>query len=97
MKNHTRIYFEFFGYDESDFILCEIPGCGKQAVDICHIDAKGMGGDPQGKKDVIENLMAKCREHHVQYGDLPEFFDFLYAVHRKVMESFKPLFKRITE
>jgi hypothetical protein len=97
MKNHTRIYFEFFGYDESDWIMCEIPGCGNQAVDIAHIDARGMGGDPQGKKDVIENLMAKCRLCHIKYGDLPEFFEFLYSVHRKVMESFKPLFKRITE
>ena len=38
MKNHTKIYFEYFGYDKSDFIACEV--CGATAVDINHIDAR---------------------------------------------------------
>ena len=66
MKAHTKIYLQKMGYDESDFIPCEI--CSHKAVDIHHIEARGMGGT--GKKDDIENLMALCRSCHVQYGDI---------------------------
>ena len=72
MKKHTKIYFENYGYDISDFIACEI--CGAKAVDIHHIDARGMGGT---NKDNINNLMALCRECHVYYGDKKEFKDYL--------------------
>jgi 5-methylcytosine-specific restriction endonuclease McrA len=72
MKKHTKIYFEHYGYDISDFIACEI--CGTKAVDIHHIDARGMGGT---KKDNINNLMALCRECHLYYGDKKEFKDYL--------------------
>jgi hypothetical protein len=43
MKNHTKIYFKHFGYDTSDTIYCEV--CNAVAVDLHHIEAKGMGGD----------------------------------------------------
>lgn len=72
MKKHTKIYFEHYGYDISDFIPCEI--CGAKAVDIHHIDARGMGGT---NKDNINNLMALCRECHIYYGDKKEFKDYL--------------------
>ena len=72
MKKHTKIYFEHYGYDISDFIPCEI--CGAKAVDIHHIDARGMGGS---NKDNINNLMALCRECHLYYGDKKEFKDYL--------------------
>ena len=62
MKPHTKIYLNHFGHDESNFICCEI--CGATAVDVHHLDFKGMGGGPQGKKDVIENLMGLCRSDH---------------------------------
>lgn len=84
MKPHTKIYLREMGYDECDFIECEILGCGKPAVDICHIDARGMGGDKS--KDVIENLMAKCREHHVFYGDKKEFKEYLKQIHNERLE-----------
>jgi hypothetical protein len=42
MRKHTKIYLDHYGYDETDFIPCEI--CGAKAVDIHHIEAKGMGG-----------------------------------------------------
>jgi 5-methylcytosine-specific restriction endonuclease McrA len=72
MKKHTKIYFEHYGYDISDFIPCEI--CGAKAVDIHHIDARGMGGT---NKDNINNLMALCRKCHIYYGDKKEFKDYL--------------------
>lgn len=41
MKTHTKVYMKFFGYDVSDFIPCEL--CGAKAVDIHHVEARGMG------------------------------------------------------
>ena len=55
---------KYFGYQEYDLIYCEVPGCGHLAVDIHHIDPRGMGGSKL--KDYIENLMALCRFHHEQ-------------------------------
>lgn len=85
MKPHTKIYMTAFGYTIADFIPCEI--CGQKSVDVNHIDARGMGGDPQGKKDVIENLMGTCRKHHDEYGDVPEKRDWLIETHKKFMNA----------
>lgn len=60
VKRHTKIYMEYHGYSKADTILCE--NCGGVAVDIHHIEAKGMGGNPS--KDVIGNLIALCRSCH---------------------------------
>jgi hypothetical protein len=79
MKKHTKIYFEHYGYDISDFIACEI--CGAKAVDIHHIDARGMGGT---NKDNINNLMALCRVCHLYYGDKKEFKDYLKSIKKIV-------------
>ena len=86
MQRHTEIYFEAFGFDTSDFIPCEI--CGTKAVDTAHIDARGIGGDPKGLKDRIENLMGKCRKCHNDYGDVLEAMALLYRIHKiKMLES----------
>ena len=66
MKVHTKIYFEYFGIDYDlatgwhDHIDCELDG--KVTVDIHHIEPKGMGGSRN--KDVIDNLIALCRDCH---------------------------------
>jgi 5-methylcytosine-specific restriction endonuclease McrA len=83
LKAHTKIYLNHFGYDVSDFIPCEI--CGNQAVDIHHIDCKGMGGSKQ--KDVIENLQALCRECHIRYGDKKQHKDYLIEVHKNKLNG----------
>jgi len=70
-------YLKHFGYDISDFIPCEV--CGKTAIDIHHIEARGIGGSKQG--DNIENLMALCREDHIKYGDKKQYKDFLKCKH----------------
>ena len=54
---------EFFGYGEQDMILCEL--CPNQAVDIAHIEHRGMGGSRM--RDLIENLVAMCRHHHDRF------------------------------
>lgn len=78
---------DYFGYDISDWIPCEIPKCGQETVDICHIDARGMGGSKT--KDYIENLMGKCREHHDFYGDKKQYKEYLKKVHKEKMEEFQ--------
>lgn len=77
MKNHTKIYLQYFNFDTDDFIPCEL--CSAKAVDIHHIDARGMGGSKQ--KDNIENLMALCRKCHLQYGDIKSMKEMLKDVH----------------
>lgn len=58
MQRHVKVYMDHFGYGIDDFIPCE--ACGAKSVDIHHIFGRGKG------KDVIDNLMALCRDHHVQ-------------------------------
>lgn len=84
MKKHTKIYLNHFGYQIPEDVFCEI--CGSPAKDIHHIESRGMGGDPQGNKDVIENLMAVCRDCHENYGDIPDLVETLKKVHLKYME-----------
>jgi hypothetical protein len=71
------------GYKNSDFIPCEV--CGRQAVDIHHIKARGMGGS--NDKDVIENLMAVCRSCHLEYGDKKQWVDFLIDKHKEKLND----------
>jgi hypothetical protein len=84
MRKHTKIYFDYFGYGKEDFVSCEV--CGRRACDTHHIDCRGMGGSKE--KDVIENLMAVCRECHIKYGDKKEYMDFLKEKHHEFMEAY---------
>lgn len=90
MKPHTRIYFDFFGYDQSDFIECEVTNCGCQATEIHHIDCRGMGGNPNKDKDNIFNLMAMCRKHHIELGDKKQHKDSLREMHLFRMAELQP-------
>jgi hypothetical protein len=83
MKSYTKTYLRYFGYALDDFIPCEV--CGNRAVDIHHIDCKGMGGSKL--KDDIENIMAICREHHIEYGDNKKYIDFLKGIHNQRLEN----------
>jgi 5-methylcytosine-specific restriction endonuclease McrA len=79
MKKHTKLYLAYFGLDQSDFIACEVCGC--EAVDIHHIECRGMGGSKHA--DNIENLQALCRDCHIKYGDKKQFKDYLKEVHNE--------------
>lgn len=85
MQRHTKIYFDFFGYTIADFIPCEV--CGDEAVDIHHIEARGMGGDPTGSKDTIENLQALCRCCHNEFGDKTVKKEFLKEIHLNIIKN----------
>lgn len=84
MQKHTKIYLDYFSLSEADFVACEI--CGAKAVDIHHIECRGMGGSKT--KDFIENLQALCRNCHIEYGDISELKDNLKAVHLKYMSIY---------
>jgi hypothetical protein len=77
MKNHTKIYFDYFGYDKNSFIECEV--CGAKAVDLHHIERRGMGGNKSA--DTIENIMALCRKHHEEFGDKKQWKEWLIKLH----------------
>lgn len=77
MQKHTKIYMSYFGYDVGDFIPCEV--CGSTAVDIHHINCRGMGGSKV--KDDITNLMALCRKCHLEYGDKKQHIELLTKIH----------------
>jgi len=77
MRIHTKVYMDYFKYDISDHIPCEI--CLAPAVDIHHIEARGMGGTTT--KDHISNLMALCRSCHIKYGDLKHYKNYLKSIH----------------
>lgn len=85
MKNHTKTYLKYFGYDISDFIPCEM--CGLKATDIHHIEARGMGGSKHA--DTIENLMALCRQCHIDFGDKKQHKEMLKVVHKVKMNECK--------
>ena len=80
MKNHTKIYLKANGYDTTDTILCEV--CGMVAVDIHHIERRGMGGCK--KKDEPNNLIALCRYCHLRFGDKKKYKDFLKSIKNRV-------------
>ena len=63
MQNHTKVYFNFFGYDESSYIECEME-CGSKAVDIHHLERRN-----KIKNDFIENLVGLCRDCHIKTDD----------------------------
>lgn len=77
MKKHTKLYHEYFMYEPGDWIGCEV--CNKTAVDIHHIEARGLGGSKY--KDEPENLMALCRECHSYFGDKKQFKRMLRIMH----------------
>lgn len=83
MKKHVKVYLDHFGYDTDDYIPCE--ACGRKAVDIHHIKARGMGGSKE--RDVIENLQALCRKCHLDYGDKKQWMDFLIETHKTKIDG----------
>jgi len=80
LKKHTKIYLKEMNYHPTDWIPCEL--CSNTAVDIHHIEARGMGG---GNKDTIENLMGLCRNCHIEYGDKKQHKEMLKVVHKVKM------------
>ena len=82
MTRHCKVYFDYFGYGEQDFVPCEV--CGGRSQDIHHINGRGNG------KDVIENLMGLCRKCHRAAHGLEKTYlhkDVLFAIHAKKLQK----------
>jgi len=62
MLKHTKVYLNFFGYDTSDYIPCEME-CGSKAVDIHHLERRTRN---KITNDYIENLVGLCRDCHIK-------------------------------
>ena len=82
MKKHTKVYLKYFDYVLDDFISCT--GCNKKAVDIHHIERRGIGGSKN--KDYIENLAALCRECHDKAERNKEFNQMVKERHLKLLK-----------
>lgn len=74
---------DYFEYVIDDVIPCEV--CGNRAQDIHHIECRGMGGSKSA--DVVENLMAVCRQCHIEYGDKKQYINFLKDTHNQRLEN----------
>lgn len=83
MKAYTKIYMKYFGYDESDFIPCEI--CGSKATEIHHLEPKSIA---KAKVNMIDNLIGICRVCHDLCNQRP-FNDQAKLIHRKKLLSVK--------
>lgn len=81
LSRHKQIVIDFFGLALEERVPCEL--CVilhkqnrnhviAQAVDVHHAYARGMGGDPTGSKDTIENLGMVCRSCHDKLEANPE-------------------------
>jgi len=80
MQKHTKIYMDYFGYGEQDFIPCEMSSCEKRCVDVHHIVFRSHGG-----KDEIENLIGLCRSCHNLAHDGTLSKRDLMLVHKRFM------------
>ena len=79
MVKYKKVYLDYFDLDISDFIACEV--CGSRAIDIHHIEPKGMGGSKT--KDNIENLIAVCRGCHIGCHNSKKFNNYAKEIHLK--------------
>tara|TARA_R100000329_G_scaffold82224_1_gene70048 strand:+ start:135 stop:473 length:339 start_codon:yes stop_codon:yes gene_type:complete len=60
MQKHTKVYLDFFGYKQGEYIPCEM--CNAPAVDIHHLERRTRN---KVTNDYIENLVGLCRHCHL--------------------------------
>jgi hypothetical protein len=87
MKSYTKVYMKYFGFDESDFIPCEI--CNSKGTDIHHLVPRSIA---KAKMNLIDNLMCLCRSCHDMCG-LRAFNDQAKLIHRKKLLGLKTDFE----
>ena len=82
MQQYTKTYMDSLGFDESDFIPCQI--CEQRSTEIHHVISR-----KRDKKLIndIQNLFAICRTCHQKYGEIKEFMPFLLKIHRAFLRN----------
>jgi len=73
MVRYKKVYIDYYGYYEGEYISCEI--CSSPSIDIHHLNGRGK------ECDIIENLMALCRECHNKCHDSKEFNEKAKEIH----------------
>ncbi len=63
------------------------------SLDVCHIDPRGMGGNPKGDKDCIENLMMMTRTLHAKTEGNKAMDEHLRYAHNLWIETGRPLYE----
>ena len=86
MKIHTKIYLDFFGYGEQDFIPSEVSG--QRSNDVHHLIFKGMGSSKD--KEFIENLVSLTREEHNKAHDDPDYNKQVQIIHLRFIQIHRP-------
>lgn len=84
-SGYKKLYLDFFGFKDQSDCFCEI--CGTIAIEVHHIEARGMGGTNAAED--INNLMAVCRACHVEYGDKKKYIEFLNTKHQNFIKKNK--------
>lgn len=88
MSPHKKVYFDYFGYTDGDWIPCQL--CNSTAVDVHAVESDGMGGRPSKSTHKIENLIALCREcHHAKGGKKQWVPIMISAIQTKLNENRK--------
>ena len=77
MKPYVKLYMDYFGYDVSDFIPCEV--CGAQAVDFGIID--------KTKVNNIFNVIAICLKCSNHYLNKLNWEEWLKKIHKIKLEK----------
>jgi len=80
MIKYKKVYLDYYNLTVADWIGCEV--CDKTSQDIHHLKFKSQGG-----KDVIENLIALCRDCHNKCHDTKEFNEKAKKIHLKNMQK----------
>lgn len=63
MKDYKKLFSRYWGISADDVPLCW--GCNQAvAVDIHHLEPKGMGGVKNNRLNRIDNLFQVCRKCH---------------------------------
>lgn len=90
MKQHVKIYTQYFGIgidDRSNCEVCSYEGLWTTAVDIHHIQNKGIGGSKT--KDYIANLIGLCRSHHNDAHNEKISKEKLILIHKQFTDGSK--------
>ncbi len=65
MKRHVKMFMDFWDISTADVTPCfACDGEYGVVCDVHHLENRGSGGDPKGKKDTPENLIGLCRRCH---------------------------------
>ena len=76
MIKYKKVYLDYYNLTVADWIGCEV--CNNTSQDIHHLQFKSHGG-----KDVIENLVALCRNCHNKAHNSKEFNELAKQKHLK--------------